>query len=131
MENESDAFLDHQTKQDYMANLPDETITTVFNLQRRLWELINKTTATAWIILEQYSEIEAAIPALEELDNVRDRPTNPYSRLHILLLRIGEAQPTAPTATLDLLAQTITQAQATIEAGEASIQETKRDLNLP
>lgn len=91
-----------------MANLPDETITTVLNLQRRLWELINETTAAAWAILEQYSETEAAIPALEQLDNVRERLTDPYSRLHILLLRVGESQPTAPTATLDLLARTIT-----------------------
>lgn len=114
-----------------MANLPDETLTTIFNLQRRLWELINQTTAAAGAILEQYCETEVTITALEQLDNVRERLTEPYSRLHILLLRVGEFQPTALAATLGLLAQTIEQAQATVEAAEASIQETKRDLNLP
>lgn len=50
-----------------MANLPDETITTVLNLQRRLLQLINETTADGFIILEQYGDPEAMIPDLEFL----------------------------------------------------------------
>lgn len=76
-----------------MANLPDKTLTTIFNLQRRLWKLTNETTAAAWVILEQYGETEVTIPALEQLDNVRKRLTDPYSCLHILLLRVRESQP--------------------------------------
>ena len=39
-------------------------------------------------------------------------------------------QPIASTATLELLAQTIEQAQATADAGHASVQEAKKDWNL-
>lgn len=111
-----------------MANLAEETIITVFNLERRLWELINQTTAIAWEILEQYGETEETIPAFEQLDNLKERLINPYSRLHTILLRVGESQPIATTAMLDILAITIEQAQATVEAAYASVQEVKRDL---
>lgn len=47
-----------------------------------------------------------------------------------ILLRVGESQPIATTAILDILALTIEQAGATIAAASASIQEVKRDLNL-
>lgn len=120
-----------EATKDCMANLPAETVTTVFNLQRRLWELITQATATDWAILEQYGETEATITALEQLDNLRKRLTAPYSRLHILLLQLGEFQPKTSAASLDLLAEIIEQAQAMVEAAKVSIQETKRDLNLP
>ena len=50
-----------------MANLTNETITTVLNLQRRLLQLINQATASGQIILEEYGETEATIPDLEIL----------------------------------------------------------------
>lgn len=68
---------------------------------------------------------------LEQLDNVREQLIAPYSRLHTIMLRVGESQPIATTAILYILALTIEQAQATVAAANASIQETKRDLNLP
>lgn len=55
-----------------MANLPNETITTVLNLERRLLQLINEATA-GFIILEQYGETQATIIALDQLQNVRER----------------------------------------------------------
>lgn len=69
-----------------MASLPEETINTVLNLQRRLLQLINKATAAGFIILEQYGETEATIRNLEILQNVRERETSYYSRLYRLLL---------------------------------------------
>ena len=62
--------------------------------------------------------------------NIRERATSAYSRLSSLLLRISEFQPIAPPATLELLAQTIDQAEATADAGDATIQEAKSDWNL-
>nr|WP_256478657.1 hypothetical protein [Chroococcidiopsis sp. CCMEE 29] len=44
---------------------------------------------------------------------------------------MAEAQPTATSATLSLLARSIKQAEATDAASSATIQEIKRDLNLP
>lgn len=74
-----------------MANLTNETITTVLNLQRRLLQLINQATAAEQIILEQYGETEATIIALNQLQNVRERATSYYIDLYRLLLQIAES----------------------------------------
>ncbi len=47
------------------------------------------------------------------------------------MLRVAESQPITDSATLNLLLETIERSQATIPAVEASVQEAKRDLNLP
>lgn len=114
-----------------MAKLPEETITTIFNLQRRLLERIDQATATEATIFEQFGEAEEILVELEQLQNVRERATSSYSRLYTLLLRVAEAQPTATSATLSLLARSIKQAEATDAASDVTIQEIKRDLNLP
>jgi CRISPR/Cas system-associated protein Csm6 len=114
-----------------MAKLPEETITTIFNLQQRLLKRIDEATATAATIFEQFGETEITVSELEQLDNIRERATSSYSRLYTLLLRVAEYQPTATSATLNLLAQAMEQAQATNAASKATIQEIKRDLNLP
>jgi hypothetical protein len=114
-----------------MAKLPDETLTIIFNLLRQLAEGIEEASATEWALFEQYGETEVAIPELEELQNSRERLTEPYSRLHTLLLRILESQPTATAAMLNLLIQTIEQAQAAADAAQASVREVKRNWNLP
>lgn len=109
-----------------MAKLSDETLTLVFNLQRRLLQRINEATATEAIIFEQFGEEETIIE-LQQLQNVRERATSSYSRLYTLLLRVAESQPTATSATLDLLALSIEQAEATDAASEASVQDIKRN----
>jgi len=114
-----------------VAKLPDETITTVFTLQRRLIERIDNATATEATIFEQFGETEETVPELEQLQNVRERTTSSYSRLYTLLLRVSESQPTATSATLNLLAQAIEQAHSTDAASEASVQDIKRNWNLP
>ena len=114
-----------------MANLPDETVTTVFNLQRQLWRLINQVTAAEWMILEQYGETQATIPPLDQLQNSKERVRSFYSRLYTIMLRVAESQPITDFATLDLLFETIERSQAIISAVEASVQEAKRDLNIP
>ncbi|WP_250123794.1 hypothetical protein [Chroococcidiopsis sp. CCMEE 29] len=113
-----------------MARLPDQILTAIFSLQRHLLEGINETAATELAIFEQFGETEITIPALEQLQNARQRLTDPYSRLCTLLLRVAESQPTTPTAMLNLLVQTIEQAQAAVDASEASIREAKRDFDL-
>lgn len=50
-----------------MAKLPDETITTIFYLQRRLLERIDEATATEAMIFERFGEAEETIPELEQL----------------------------------------------------------------
>lgn len=114
-----------------MAKLPDEILTTIFALQRQLAKGIEEASTAEWVLLERYGETEETIPELEELQNARERLTAPYSRLHTLLLRIVESQPMASTAMLNLLAQTLEQAQAALDAAEGSVREVKRIWNLP
>lgn len=54
----------------------------------------------------------------------------PYSRLSVLLPRLSEYQPTAPADMLNLLYQTIEQAQAADDATDASVREAKRNFDL-
>lgn len=114
-----------------MANLPEETITTIFNLQRRLLRLINEATATAFVILGEFGETEETIPELDELENVRERTTSYYVRLYRLMLQVVESQPVAESATLNLLAQSRGLTEAIADAGEANNREIKRNWNLP
>ncbi len=114
-----------------MAKLPDETLTTIFTLQRQIASGIEEASAVEWALLEQYGETEATIPELEELQNARERLSAPYSRLHTLLLRILESQPAVSTAMLNLLVQTIEQSRPALDAAQASVQEIKRNWNLP
>jgi hypothetical protein len=113
-----------------MADLSERTLRTVFDLQRHLLKMINEATKYAFIIFEQFGETEETMPELNELENVRERSTSYHIRLYRLLLQVAESQPIATSATLDLLAESIAQTQALADAGEASIQEIKRNWNL-
>ena len=113
-----------------MAKLPQETITAIFNLQRRLLERIDEATATEAMIYQRFGEIEETSPELEQLQNVRKRAKSSYSRLYTLLLRVTEAQPAATSATLNLPAQSIEQAEANNAEAEASVKDVKRNWNL-
>ncbi|MCU0534395.1 MAG: hypothetical protein MUD14_10935 [Hydrococcus sp. Prado102] len=113
-----------------MAKLSDEILTNIFSLQRQLAEGIGEVSAVEWALFEQYGETDESIGELEELKNAKERLTIPYSRLHTLLLRILEAQPTASAAMLNLLAQTLEQGQAALDASNASVREIKRNWDL-
>ena len=113
-----------------MAKLPDEILTTIFSLQRKLAVGIEEASATEWILFEQYGETAETIGELEELYNARERLTTLYSRLHKLLLRILESQPTASAGMLDLLSQTLEQGQAVVNAAAASVREIKRNWDI-
>ena len=113
-----------------MVLLPEDTLDTVFNLQRQLLQRINEAAATELAIFEQFGETPETLTSLKEVQKVRERLRNPYSRLNTLLLRIAEYQPTAPAATLNLLGQSISSGQAISDAVLASVNEVKRYWNL-
>ncbi|MFB2894804.1 hypothetical protein ACE1CI_17985 [Aerosakkonemataceae cyanobacterium BLCC-F50] len=113
-----------------MAKLSDETLTTIFYLLRQLAVEIEQACATEWIFFERYGETPTTIGELSELQNVKERLNQSYSRLNTLLLRILEAQPIATNAMLNLLTRAIADGQANLEASNASIQEIKRAWNL-
>jgi hypothetical protein len=113
-----------------MADLSEETLTIVLDSQRRLLKIIDDATRLAFTIFELFGETEETIPELDELQNIKERTTSYYVKLYRLLLQVSESQPTATSATLELLAQSITQTQAIADAGEASNREIKRNWNL-
>ena len=113
-----------------MAYLSDEITDEIFDLQRRLLQLINDATALELAMLEQFGETEATIPELDEILNIKDRATSYYTRLNRLLLQIFQSQPLADSATLNLLAQSISQTRAIVDAGKANLLEIKRNWKL-
>jgi hypothetical protein len=113
-----------------MAKLPDGLLSTIFELLEQLAVGIEEAAAAEWALYEQYGENSDTIEELEELQNARERLAVPYSRLNTLLLRILESQPEADPAMLELLLQTISQAQASSNAAWASVQEVKRVWRL-
>jgi hypothetical protein len=113
-----------------MAQLPNETTTTVLELQRRLLAIINRATATGMSIFERYGETETTLIELAQLQNVQERADIYYTRFYTLLRQIAGAQPFATTAMLELLASSIEDAAATADALEASTQEIKRDWDI-
>jgi hypothetical protein len=114
-----------------MAKLSSEILTKIFELEKQLIEGIDEVAATEAIIFELYGETSFTLPVLEQLQNLKERLNRPYSRLSILLPRIAEYQPTAPTDVLDLLNRSIDQAQAAPDASIASVKELKSDFDLP
>ena len=114
-----------------MVRLTDEVIINVLNLQRQLLERIDEATATLFILLEQYDETDETIPELDELQSIRERADTYYTRFYVTLRRIYESQPIAPRDTLELLARYIDESEVTVDAIGASIQEIKRNWNLP
>ena len=90
-----------------MAKLSNEILTTIFALQKQLIEGNDDVAATEAIIFEYYGETSLTLPVLEQLQNLKERLSQPYSRLSILLPRIAEYQLTAPTDVIDLLYKSI------------------------
>lgn len=113
-----------------MAKLSDETLTTIFTLQRQLGEGIEEAAAAEWALFQRQGETEETLPELAELQSARQRLNARYSGLYKLLLRILEIQPIAPADMLNLLAQAIERTEAARDASLASVREIKRNWNL-
>lgn len=83
-----------------------------------------------YVIFERFEETEETISELNELQNIRERADFYYSRFHTILRLIYSSQPVASRANLELLTQTIEEAEATTQALKASIQEIKRNWSI-
>lgn len=113
-----------------MARLAAETLRNIFSLQQQLLEQIDEARAVEFVLLEQFGETEETIPELDELQSIRERADSYYSRFYVILRQIYDAQPVASRDILELLARYINEADATIEAIQASIEDIKRNWNL-
>ena len=114
-----------------MAKLSPETLTTIFNLLRQIAQEIENACLTGWILFDKHGETPETVDELDELQNVKERLNQSYSRLNTLMLRILEAQPIASNAMLDLLTQAIDEGAANLAASHASTQEIKKGWKLP
>jgi lantibiotic modifying enzyme len=113
-----------------VAQLSKETQKIVLELQQNLLVIIHESTSFQFMILENYGETEATLCDLEQLDNVQQRADTYYSRFSTLLRQIAASQPSATSATLALLSRSIEDAQGTVFALRATIQEIKQDWGL-
>ncbi|MBW4618396.1 MAG: hypothetical protein KME17_03290 [Cyanosarcina radialis HA8281-LM2] len=114
-----------------MSKLPSALIANVLDLQIQLLECLDESTKTIFDLLEQYGETEATIPELDELESIREKANTYYSRFHTTLRQIYECQPIASHDILELLARYISESEAVVDATVASIQEIKKNWNLP
>lgn len=114
-----------------MAKLPDDIIANILNLQLQLLERLDEATKTIFDILERYGETEATIPELDELQSIREKANTYYSRFYNTLRQIYECQPVASRDILELLSRYINESEAVVDATVASIEEIKRNWDLP
>jgi hypothetical protein len=113
-----------------VAKISRETIEIILALMGNLSILIDTASSTELSIFNHYGETEEIFYVLEQLQNTKERGISSYSRLSTLLLRISEVQPSASIAMTEMLAQAIEQAQATVDAGEATVKEAKNDWSI-
>ncbi|WP_310482947.1 hypothetical protein [Chamaesiphon sp. VAR_48_metabat_403] len=115
-----------------MAEIPPETIAKILELIGRLSILIDRASAAELAIFNTYGEPETEEVAyvLEQLGNTKDRGEVAYTRLTGLLLKVSRFQPSAPMAMVKMLTQSIEIAEAIVEAGEATVKESKSDWNI-
>ncbi|OCQ91007.1 hypothetical protein BCD67_00275 [Oscillatoriales cyanobacterium USR001] len=114
-----------------MALLPDESIIIVQNLQRDILERLHAVTATEFAIQELFGEISEMLDYFEQLQNAKERLYTYYRRFYITLQQIYEAQPIASRDMLGLLDRYIDEGEATISGIGATVEEIRRDVNLP
>ncbi|MCG9892762.1 MAG: hypothetical protein MH252_17020 [Thermosynechococcaceae cyanobacterium MS004] len=113
-----------------MAEISKETIEKILDLIGRLSTLIDSASFTELSIFNAYGETEEMVYVLEQLQNTKERGISAYSRISTLLLKVSEIQPFAPVVMLEMLFKAIEQAQATVDAGEATVKEARNDWSI-
>jgi hypothetical protein len=113
-----------------VAEISNETIEKILDLIGRLSTLIDAASSTELSIFNAYGETEEMVYVLEQLQNTKERGISSYSRLSTLLLKVSEVQPSAPVVMLEMLIKAIEQAQAAVDAGEATVKEAKNDWSI-
>ena len=113
-----------------MAQLPEETTTTVFNLMRRLLQISDRASAAGFFILDNFGETKETIPDLDLLQNVKEQVRANYTRLCKLLFDISESRPVATFFSMNSLEKPMEKIQAIADSLEASLQEIESRWNL-
>jgi hypothetical protein len=113
-----------------VATIAQETIENILELMGRLSILIDLASSSELSIFNVYGETEETFYVLEQLQNTKEKGIASYSRLSTLLLKVSEVQPFAPAAMMEMLAYAVEQAEATVNAGEATVKEARNDWRI-
>jgi transposase len=113
-----------------MAKLLSEITEVINRLKQASLEVVDEATALELKIFEQFGESEQTLSYMDEMKNVAEEAIASFSRLSTLQLQVAQSQPTATSATLELLAQAIQRTLARVPALERSIQEVKMEWDL-
>jgi hypothetical protein len=113
-----------------VAAISQETIENILELMGRLSILIDLASSSELSIFNVYGETKETFYVLEQLQNTKERGIASYSRLSTLLLRVSEVQPFAPAAMMEMLTYAVEQAEATVNAGEATVKEARNDWSI-
>jgi hypothetical protein len=113
-----------------VARISAETIERILNLMGCLSGLIDIASSTELAIFNTYGEMGEIPYVLEQLQNTKEKGIVAYSRLSTLLLKVSEVQPSVSTAMMEMLRKAIEQAEATVEAGLATVKEVKNDWSV-
>jgi hypothetical protein len=120
----------HQHFHDSVGKISKETIDEILELMGRLSILVDTASSTELSIFNTYGEAEEMVYVLEQLQDTKERGISSYTRLSTLLLKVSEVQPSAPIATLEMLIKAVGQAKATVDAGEATLKESRNDWSI-
>lgn len=113
-----------------MAELPEQTLQVVLELQQQLLKNVHQARATERILLDEYGDVENLQTDLNDLLTVAQAAGEGYRRLSILLLRVSEIQPLADPALLKMLFATIEAMQASLAAQQRSIEEVRQNWRI-
>ena len=114
-----------------MAKLRSDTTEVINRLKQESLEIVDEATALELKIFERFGESEQTFSYMDEMKNVSEEASASFTRLSTLQLQVARSQPTATSATLEVLTQSIERTLARIPALERSIQEVKIEWNLP
>ena len=114
-----------------MAKLPEQTTVTINTLKQQSIEIVEQATATEFTLFHFFGETDEIVSYLDEMKNIVEEAASSFSQLSTLQLNIAQAQPTASSTMLNLLAQVIERTQTKIPALARSVQEVKIEWNLP
>ncbi len=113
-----------------MAKLPSNILDEIFELLKKLSELVDDATLTEYLIFEKFGETDETITSLDDLNGIGLDASSRYSQLSNLRLRLAEIQPSVSKDMLRLLQNSIEQNKLRIPAIKRSIEEIKIEWGL-
>jgi hypothetical protein len=113
-----------------MAQLSPEINQAIWDLKRKLLEIINTSKSVEFNLLAADGETNETVPTLDQLQTITEKAIDRFSRLSTLQLRIAEAQPILGENMLAFITEAIIASESNIPALKQSIEEIRQGFNL-